>query len=270
MEQLDLKAAFKLAKAFALQAGQKALDQWHNLTVDRHHGGDLTTNIDREIEQSFYQFVQTHFPSHGFQGEEFPELNSDAEYHWMIDPIDGTKYYAQQMPLWCTTLALMHYDTPVLGIIYYPLMDQFFFAIQGQGAFVEQAGKITPLKVTEETDPAKLQAIYEVLSHTTDWEEHKQEFNAQYQQCQDLFYRVRNIGSGALALAWMAQGSFGAFIMPRLKQEKFVDLAAGTLITQEAGATVFRQNCKDTDKMFDLIIGNTEIVERIKRILVYA
>lgn len=86
---------------------------------------DLTivTRTDREAESWMRAEIETAYPSHGIIGEEFGNVREDAEYVWILDPIDGTISFAAGVPLFGTLIGLMHKRRPVVGCIYQPVLD---------------------------------------------------------------------------------------------------------------------------------------------------
>jgi myo-inositol-1(or 4)-monophosphatase len=94
------------------------------LTVETK--ADLTpvTAADRGAEALMRTKIGQRFPAHGIVGEEFGTERGDAEFVWVLDPIDGTKSFITGVPLWGTLIALLHGGQPVLGCIHQPVLDQ--------------------------------------------------------------------------------------------------------------------------------------------------
>ncbi len=99
---------------------------------------DLTpvTQADVECEQVIRETILQRFPSHGFYGEETGSMRADAEYLWLVDPIDGTKSFVRQYPFFSTQIALMHKGEVVLGVSSGTMMDELAWAEKGQGAWL--------------------------------------------------------------------------------------------------------------------------------------
>jgi myo-inositol-1(or 4)-monophosphatase len=87
---------------------------------------DLTpvTVADRGAEELMRRMIHERFPGHGILGEEFGPENTDAEFVWVLDPIDGTRAFAAGCPLFGTLVALLHRGQPVLGAIHQPVLGQ--------------------------------------------------------------------------------------------------------------------------------------------------
>jgi myo-inositol-1(or 4)-monophosphatase len=88
--------------------------------------GDLTpvTAADRGAEELMRRMIKQRFPTHGLLGEEFGPENVDAEFVWVLDPVDGTKSFVTGVPLFGTLIALLHHGQPVLGCIHQPILRQ--------------------------------------------------------------------------------------------------------------------------------------------------
>ena len=112
---------------------------------------DLTpvTQADVECEQAIREIILQEFPEHGFYGEETGRTQEDAEYLWLVDPIDGTKGFVRQYPFFSTQIALMHNGDIILGVSSGTMMDELAWAEKGQGAWLN--GK--PLKVSNIDNP---------------------------------------------------------------------------------------------------------------------
>jgi myo-inositol-1(or 4)-monophosphatase len=83
------------------------------------------TIADRESERIMRQMIQARYPDHGIFGEEFEQINPDAEYQWVLDPIDGTKTFVSGTYLFGTLIALLQNEKPIIGAINNPVIDQF-------------------------------------------------------------------------------------------------------------------------------------------------
>jgi histidinol-phosphatase len=104
---------------------------------DKSRGGafDPVTAADRAAEQAMRTLIRQKFPAHGIIGEEFGAERSDAEYVWVLDPIDGTKSFISGLPLWGTLIALMHNGAPAFGMMHQPYMRERFFGDGGGANF---------------------------------------------------------------------------------------------------------------------------------------
>jgi myo-inositol-1(or 4)-monophosphatase len=103
---------------------------------DKAHGGafDPVTEADRAAELAMRRLIETTFPSHGIVGEEFGDRNADAEYVWVLDPIDGTKSFISGFPTWGTLIGLSHRGRPCYGLMHQPFTRERFHG-DGEAAF---------------------------------------------------------------------------------------------------------------------------------------
>src|SRR5262249_47380612 len=106
---------------------------------DKSRGGgfDPVTAADRAAEQAMRALIRATFPEHGITGEEFGPDKPDADYVWVLDPIDGTKSFISGMPAWGTLIALTHKGAPVLGMMHQPFVGERF---SGDGAAANYRG----------------------------------------------------------------------------------------------------------------------------------
>ena len=98
----------------------------------RNKGDDSpVTEIDRGVETALRARIAAAFPQHGIQGEEFGAQATDAEYVWVIDPIDGTKAFVAGIPVFGTLIALTRKGVPVLGVIDQPMTRERWIGAEG-------------------------------------------------------------------------------------------------------------------------------------------
>ena len=138
----------------ALEAASRAADISRsyyagNFTVTTKEDLTPVTQADVECEQAIREIILKAFPEHGFYGEETGRTQEDAEYLWLVDPIDGTKGFVRQYPFFSTQIALMHGDDIILGVSNGTMMGELAWAEKGQGAWLN--GK--PLKVSGIDNP---------------------------------------------------------------------------------------------------------------------
>jgi histidinol phosphatase-like enzyme (inositol monophosphatase family) len=94
------------------------------LTVETKSDHSPVTAADRGAEQLMRTLIAKKFPCHGIIGEEMGSENANAEFVWVLDPIDGTKSFITGVPLWGTLIALLYQGQPVLGCIHQPVLHQ--------------------------------------------------------------------------------------------------------------------------------------------------
>jgi myo-inositol-1(or 4)-monophosphatase len=98
-------------------------------TADKARGAapfDPVTAADKAAEAEMRHMIKRSFPAHGVIGEEFGAENPDADYVWVLDPIDGTKSFISGFPTWGTLIGLMHAGKPVYGMMHQPYTGERF------------------------------------------------------------------------------------------------------------------------------------------------
>jgi len=95
-----------------------------DLAVETKSDASPVTLADRGAEELMRGLIAKKFPAHGIIGEELGSEHPDAEFVWVLDPIDGTKAFITGVPLWGTLIALLHHGQPVLGVIHQPVLGQ--------------------------------------------------------------------------------------------------------------------------------------------------
>jgi len=107
-----------------------------NFTVTTKADMTPVTQADVECEQAIREIILSAYPEHGFYGEETGQTQADAEFLWLVDPIDGTKGFVRQYPFFSTQIALMHNGEIILGVSSGTMMDELAWAEKGQGAWL--------------------------------------------------------------------------------------------------------------------------------------
>lgn len=123
------------------------------VVVDRKSDASPVTIADRGAEELMRARIAKAFPSHGIIGEEFGDDRPDAEFVWILDPIDGTKAFITGLPLWGTLIALLHQGQPVLGCIHQPVLGQLLI---GDGETTTFNGERIRCRATTRIEDATL------------------------------------------------------------------------------------------------------------------
>ena len=115
-----------------------------SLGVENKGGGgsfDPVTAADRSAEVAMRTLIRRNFPDHGIVGEEYGIERADAEYVWVLDPIDGTKSFITGMPAWGTLVGLTRGGNPVYGMMHQPFTRERFTGDGGQSRYRGPAGE---------------------------------------------------------------------------------------------------------------------------------
>ena len=247
----------------AAEAGGKVLKSYFHgeFKVSSKSGiNDLVTEADLASEKVIIGIIKESFPDHFILSEEAGEIKMDSEYKWLIDPIDGTVNFANGIPLCCVSIGLERAGEMILGVVYNPVMNEFYFAEKGFGATLND-GKIQVSSKTEVERACLVTGFpYSYLDS----------INGPLQVFERFVRKgvpIRRLGSAAMDLCWVAAGRFDGFYEHKLQAW---DSAAGSLIVTEAGGRmsdfeglayspykhqVLATNGKIHDEMLDWIQG---------------
>lgn len=215
----------------ATEAGAAELKRFFNGTyvISNKEGiNNLVTEADHAADKAILDVIQQQFPTHGIVSEESIEIVSDSDYKWIIDPIDGTVNFANNIPICCVSIGLEHNGVMLMGAVYNPIMNEFFFAEKGKGATLNDV----KINVSNKTEVLK-SCLVTGFPYT-----YLDEANGPLQVFERLIRSgvpVRRLGSAATDLCWVAAGRFDGFYEHELNAW---DSAAGFLIVEEAGGKV--------------------------------
>src|SRR5690625_930512 len=123
------------------------------LEIELKSDDSPVTHADRNAEKVMRDLIEKTYPSHGIIGEEYGNKDPDAEFVWVLDPIDGTKSFASACPLFGTLIGLLHEGKPLLGAIHQPVLKQFCF---GDGETTTCNGKPVRLRQTSQIKDVRL------------------------------------------------------------------------------------------------------------------
>lgn len=114
---------------FRLLANESAtiIKKYFRTSIDVENKADLSpvTIADKLAEEKMRELITREFPTHGIIGEEFGSQNPDAEYIWVLDPIDGTKSFISGALSFGTLIALLRNGKPIFGVINHPILNEF-------------------------------------------------------------------------------------------------------------------------------------------------
>jgi len=214
----------------ASEAGQLMKERFNSgFRIDNKDGvNDLVTEVDHASEKLIMDIIRSEFPDHFILSEEVGEIKMDSAYKWIIDPIDGTVNYANGIPICCVSIGVEHEGKMVLGAVYNPFIDEFFFAEKGAGAFMNEKR----IRVSEK-DSVSHSCLVTGFPYT-----YLDSQNGPLEVFSRLIRKgipVRRLGSAAIDLCWVAAGRFDGFYEHKLNAW---DSAAGFLLVEEAGGKV--------------------------------
>ena len=137
------------------------------VSVESKKDDSPVTIADRKAEEVMRELIMKHFPDHGIVGEEFGEANKDAEYIWILDPIDGTKSFICGAYSFGTLIGLLKNGQPILGVYNHPILNDFLIGdnqetrINGEKTFVRNCSELNQavLLTTDHLNIEKYQDI---------------------------------------------------------------------------------------------------------------
>jgi len=183
---------------------------------------DPVTWYDKEAQRMIIEYLRRLFPEDCFHAEEGGVRSEEMDRVWIIDPIDGTVNYIARIPFYCVSIGYVRDGKPVLGVVYHPSTNETFYALKGNGAFLN--GK--PISVSRISNP--MEAIITLSYHHGRTAELVARMESKVR-------RVRMYGTAALQAAYVAAGRTEGYIT---RDTNVWDVAAAQIIVEEAGGMV--------------------------------
>lgn len=187
----------------------------------------LVSYVDTGSEKIIIEGLKGLLPESGFLAEEGTTAQAEAEYTWIIDPLDGTTNFLHQIPTYAISIALQYQDEIVFGLVYEVNRKECFYAIKGEGAYLNHERIYVSEAAFSDTliatgfpyyDFSKTKAYLGVL-----------------EELMKSTRGIRRLGAAAVDLAYVACGRFNGFYEYSLAPW---DVAAGALLVREAGGVV--------------------------------
>jgi myo-inositol-1(or 4)-monophosphatase len=257
---IDLKSIASDVKPRILEAGEMIKNAWddHQFSSHLKDERDVVTDTDTEVEEYLRKALYRILPQAGFIVEE-GKTEMLGEFNWTIDPIDGTKYFATQVPLFFTQVALLRNNEPVLSFIYNPISKQFFQAIKGFGS------SINDVKIEKKKDVLLSSSIVHFDLGPTFGEKNTWKFSL-FQKISEQCYRTR-VTAGYLA-PYLPLGvvdiSINTAIDTPFSNKNITDLAPHKLFLLEAG---YQEDMIDFKEHSVLIWASNLHLSQIKKLI---
>jgi len=220
-----------MALRAARMAGQRiarAFDRPDTIKVSEKAKNDFVTNIDREAEYVIIETLREKYPHHAFRGEEGGNVGgeTESEFEWLIDPIDGTYNFVRGIPHFCISIGCFYKGRLEHGIVD-PLRNEEFIASRGHGCQLN--GRRVRVSQLESLDGACLSTGGRENAEIAERQSHI------YLELLNGGGKMRQAGRAALDLAYVASGRLDGMWMRKLS---LWDMAAGVLMVTEAGGLV--------------------------------
>ena len=251
-----------IALRAARRAGRiivRAMDRVATLTVEEKAKNDFVSEIDRAAEDVIIDTIMRAYPDHGVVGEERGAANADAEFVWIIDPLDGTTNFLAGIPHFCVSIGVRKGTALEHGVIFDPVRNEEFSASRGAGARLNGMR----LRVSERTrmENAIIATGIPYRMVASDLDAYIDTHRALQAACRT----IRRMGAAALDLAYVGAGRTDAFVQVGLQPW---DMAAGAVIVREAGG--FVSDAAGGDRFMEhghLVAANPKIFKDVLRLV---
>jgi myo-inositol-1(or 4)-monophosphatase len=236
---LDVADELAFALEIASEAGRLLMDRYERVEqIDYKSARDVVTEVDHLSEKMILDAIRETWPGDAMLGEETGAhagrkrrgARRDGQDHpdgrdrtWIVDPLDGTINYANGIPMFCVSIALAIDGRPVVGVVHDPVRRETFSATLGGEARLD-GRRITP------SDKDKLSDFVVSMALSG------RSLASRVRELRKAIRVPRSMGSAALALAYVGNGRFDAFVQQGGLSAW--DIAAAGLIAESAGATV--------------------------------
>jgi myo-inositol-1(or 4)-monophosphatase len=215
----------------ATSAGETILPFFRtSLSIDNKNVGrdfDPVTEADRAAEAVMRRLIKANFPQHGIVGEEFGNEREDADYVWVLDPIDGTKSFIAGFPVWGTLIALLHKGAPVFGMMHQPFIGERF---SGDNASANYRGPCGERRLSTR----RCASLKEATCYTTSPRLMKEADRASFERV-EAEARLSRYGGDCYSYCMLAAGHLDLVVETELKP---YDIAALIPIVTGAGGVV--------------------------------
>ncbi len=219
-------------KQLAVDAGNICVQESKSLKrpeVEFKNPRDLVTVVDRKVEDFLVGKIKTRFPDHDIIGEETGRTHKGSNCCWIVDPIDGTTSYFHGQPFYSVSIAYQEDGELKMGVVNAPALGQLFHAVRGEGAYLNNE-KIQVTKTSKLIDSLFATGF---ACLRAGWQENNLRYlNRILPKIRD----IRRCGSAAMDLAYVASGKYDGYWEMNLND---YDIAAGVLLVQEAGGSVY-------------------------------
>ena len=256
MLSIALRAARKAGDKIA-----RAVDNLGNIEVKSKGVNNFFTEIDLAAESEIISVLQKFYPEHAILSEEAGLLGpSDAEYRWIIDPLDGTTNFIRGIPHFSVSIACMLKGRLEHGVVFDPIRNEEFTASRGSGAQLN--GKRIRVSKLKNLEGALLGTGIPFKNHCDDkLTDYCMTVDTLARQCAG----IRRAGAASLDLAYVAAGRLDGFWEIGLS---IWDVAAGTLLLTEAGGLISDVNgSQDYLNSGNVVCGNPKCFKEILKIV---
>lgn len=215
----------------ALEAGELSLTEYARLTgqdIEYKNSKDIVTAADLAVENFIRGELAAAYPGYDFFGEETGITAQGSDYCWVVDPIDGTASFVNELPFYAISIALRHRGETVAAAIYAPRLKEMFMAVRNEGAYLND--RRLHVSSCDKMSDAMFATGFACLR--AGWQDNNLKY---FNRIVPEVRGIRRHGSAALDLCYVAAGRFDAFWELNLQP---YDYAGGILLVTEAGGTL--------------------------------
>ena len=246
----------------ALLDGISQIKKIREIAIDKKTGNDIVTNVDLLVEKTIIERVREIYPNHRILSEEIGLINEglQSDYLWIIDPIDGTINFANDLPFYTTTIAVQYKNKTLVGFVYNHSTSDFYKAIKGGGAYKNNKrlklnnskalrDSIISFMLTSHYSQDKIEEVLSVVSR--------------------IAIKVRGLRlfvGQALELCVLAEGKLDGYFF---QKSSGIGAAAEVLLVEEAGgfiASVDKNNFNNNSKSL-VVAGNQRLLKDLLEII---
>lgn len=241
----------------ARNAGRTIRPYFRSDRLDIHsklNEADIVTAADKASEAIIVKSIKHLYPSHSILSEEMGAENHDSEYRWVIDPLDGTTNFSAGIPIFAVSIGIEHNGTPIVGVVYDPVLDELFTAVKGQGAFLN--GTPIHVKGNDRLDRAVVSTGFPV-----DKDVNPDNNLDNVARVLPLVRGMRRLGSAAMDICYVAAGFTDAYWEMNLHEW---DVAAALLILDEAGGESYRFR---DNRNISVIASDRNLMRQLKELI---
>lgn len=140
---MDQNYLLSFALRLAIYAENEILPLYNNCIVNFKEDNSEVTQADKRAEQVITENIMKQFPNHSILGEEYGLTNdSNNQYQWIIDPLDGTTWFSLGVPIFGTLIALLKDGIPFIGVIHFPITSETIYASTGMGCWFKKENNV--------------------------------------------------------------------------------------------------------------------------------
>jgi myo-inositol-1(or 4)-monophosphatase len=259
---MNLDEVLEFTEDIAIGAGQILLKGFRSdKTITSFKSRtNLVTYIDKKSEKFLFENIRKKFPDNTIIAEEGSRSYADGDLIWYVDPLDATNNYAHGIPFFCISIGIFSKEAGkiIIGLVYDPYHNEIFSAMTGSGSYLNKE-RIH----TSETDDLG----FSIVATGFPYEKDDMSLNNtnQFIRFIPITQGIRRIGSAALDLSYIACGRIDGYWEPMLHPW---DMAAGSLIVEEAGGRVTKYNGDIFDPEYpEILASNGRIHDQMIKIL---